>query len=83
MIPSSFACSRCHKPGAALARAPYPGALGDQILGNTCRDCWDAWREMEVKVINELRLNFVDPQAQEILAKHLAEFLCLPTPEPR
>jgi Fe-S cluster biosynthesis and repair protein YggX len=33
---------------------------------------------MEVMVINELRLNFMDPGAQETLNKHMREFLFSP-----
>jgi len=34
-------------------------------------------------VINELRLNFMDPASQEILEKHMREFLMLdPQPQP-
>jgi Fe-S cluster biosynthesis and repair protein YggX len=36
---------------------------------------------MEVMVINELRLNFMDPGAQEVLSKHMREFLFSP-PKP-
>ena len=30
---------------------------------------------MEVMIINELRLNFMEPAAQETLGKHMREFL--------
>jgi Fe-S cluster biosynthesis and repair protein YggX len=36
---------------------------------------------MEVKVINELRLNFMDPQAEATLHSHLRAFL-FPTSDP-
>jgi Fe-S cluster biosynthesis and repair protein YggX len=32
---------------------------------------------MEVMVINELRLNFMDPEAQETLDRHMREFFGL------
>jgi Fe-S cluster biosynthesis and repair protein YggX len=35
---------------------------------------------MEVKVINELRLNFMDPKSMEILAQHIRDFFFLPPP---
>ncbi len=40
-----------------------------------------ARQNAEVMVINELRLNFMDPDAQEILIRHLREFLKLDTEE--
>jgi Fe-S cluster biosynthesis and repair protein YggX len=33
---------------------------------------------MEVMVINELRLNFMDPASQEILNQHMRDFLFSP-----
>jgi Fe-S cluster biosynthesis and repair protein YggX len=62
-----------------MERAVYPGALGEAILAGTCRDCWNEWREMEVRVINELKLNFIEPEAQETLTRHLVQFLGLAT----
>ncbi|REJ79899.1 MAG: Fe-S cluster protector protein [Acidobacteria bacterium] len=69
------ACSRCGERREGLQRAPYPGELGEELLQRVCRSCWDEWREMEVRVINELRLNFMDPAAQEKLARQLRAFL--------
>jgi len=30
---------------------------------------------MEIKVINELRLNFMEPEAQATLSRHMKDFL--------
>ncbi len=64
-------CARCGRPEApALARQPYPGKLGAEIREKICADCWAEWQKMEVMVINELRLNFMEPAAQETLSRH-------------
>jgi Fe-S cluster biosynthesis and repair protein YggX len=69
-------CARCGRPEApALTRTPLPGKLGQEIRARVCQDCWKEWEGMEVMVINELRLNFMDPASQEILNKHMREFL--------
>lgn len=69
-------CARCGRPEApAMARAPLPGKAGQEIRSQICQDCWKEWEKMEVMVINELRLNFMDPASQEILGKHMREFL--------
>lgn len=73
----SIPCTRCRAEKPALGRAPMPGALGRRILAEICVDCWGEWQTMEVMVINELRLNFMDPESQVVLAKHLREFLGL------
>lgn len=55
----------------------YPGALGEEIREKVCADCWAEWQRSEVMVINELKLDFMDPRSQEILVQHLREFLAL------
>ncbi len=54
-----------------------PPPLGDEILARVCSDCWAEWLSMEVIVINELRLNFMDPKSQEVIGQQLREFLQL------
>jgi Fe-S cluster biosynthesis and repair protein YggX len=72
-------CRRCGRLAEALARPPYAGPPGEEIAAAICRDCWQLWRENEVRVINELRLNFLDPDAQQTLDRRRREFLRLPT----
>ncbi len=70
-------CARCARSAPALDRPPQPGALGEEIVSKVCADCWGEWEKAEVMVINELRLNFMDPRSQDILAEQMREFLCL------
>lgn len=71
-------CTRCSRADApALSRAPIPGPVGRELLQRVCADCWREWQKMEVMVINELRLNFMDPGAQETLDGHMRAFLSL------
>lgn len=77
-MPAQIHCRRCERVVDALARPPYPGPLGQEIAATVCRECWNLWRENEVRVINELRLNFLDPAAQTQLEQRLREFLRLP-----
>jgi len=68
-------CVRCSDEREALAAPPMPGALGREIADRVCAGCWGEWTAMEIKVINELRLNFMDPDAQDVLARHMKDFL--------
>lgn len=74
-------CVRCGESKDPLPKAPLPGPQGAEIAAKICSDCWQEWEQMEVMVINELRLNFMDPEAQEVLSKHMLEFLQLSPPE--
>jgi len=78
MNPAAATCPRCGRSEApALARPPFGGALGEEIARRVCADCWGEWRRVEVMVINELRLNFMEPASQEILAAEMRKFLGL------
>ncbi|MDP9120022.1 MAG: Fe(2+)-trafficking protein [Acidobacteriota bacterium] len=69
-------CRRCGRDNAPkLARPPLPGPAGADIQAHYCADCWAEWTRLEVMTINELRLNFMDPEAQDTLNRHMREFL--------
>ena len=51
--------------------------LGQEIARRVCPECWAEWQRTEVMVINELKLNFMEPSSQEILAAHMKQFLGL------
>jgi Fe-S cluster biosynthesis and repair protein YggX len=74
---TQIVCTRCGNKAAPPSEIPYTGELREEIGSKVCASCWDEWLEQEVKVINELRLNFMDPESQEVLTRHLREFLAL------
>ncbi|MEM8960367.1 MAG: Fe(2+)-trafficking protein [Acidobacteriota bacterium] len=78
-------CKRARRWGKPPENVTYGGALGEEIRNNVIAESWQEWVAMEVMVINELRLDFMDPKSQDVLVKHLREFLALdqevePTP---
>lgn len=73
-------CARCRRRTEPMGKAPYPGPLGDEIGARVCADCWREWQQAEVMVINELRLDFMDPRSQDVLEGQLREFLALDAP---
>jgi len=70
-------CARCGKNPAGLARPPFGGAVGLDVQRRVCPDCWAEWQRAEVMVINELKLNFMEPSAQEVLLAQMKQFLSL------
>ncbi len=76
-------CGRCHKEASTIPSPPYPGALGRELQSQRCADCWSEWLQAEVMVINELKLNFMDPASQDILIGQMREFLGLEAPAAR
>lgn len=80
MTPTEFTCVRCAKTEPRLDAAPIPGPAGVEVAEKICAACWHAWTEAEVMVINELRLNFMDPKSLEVLERHMRDFLLLDGP---
>ena len=73
-------CVRCQKPGDAppAHRIPFAPAVKEKVAAQVCASCWKEWEEMEIKVINEYRLNFAEPEHRAQLKKACLEFLNLP-----
>ncbi len=79
-------CTRCARQfpedAPALTRSPIPGPFGKELAARICADCWRDWQGMEVMVINELRLNFMDPKSQEILDQEMRRYFLLDPANP-
>jgi Fe-S cluster biosynthesis and repair protein YggX len=77
-VSGTVSCSRCgRQEGALEKRPPLPAALADEVLARVCAGCWGEWETNEVMVLNELRLNFMDPRSADVLHQKLREFLGL------
>jgi len=76
----AMTCTRCGRTGepAPPHRVAFPGPFKEQILKDICSSCWQEWEGVEVKVINEYRLNFLDPEHREMLKRACADFFKLP-----
>ncbi len=70
-------CSRCGREGEAMAQPPMPTALGTEVQNHVCPECWREWLRTQVMLINEYRLNLVDPQARAALEGQMRAFLNL------
>ncbi len=71
-------CSRCLRTAPAIERGIfYTPALETEVRARVCADCWHEWQRAEVMVINELKLNFMDPQALPVLTGQMREFFAL------
>ncbi len=79
---TKVSCSRCGSPAEGLDRAPLPGGPGQRVLEQICASCWDEWKGVQVKLINEYRLNVVDPDHYDRLILEMTAFLNLREPDP-
>jgi Fe-S cluster biosynthesis and repair protein YggX len=72
-------CTRCGKAQdpPPVPRVPFPAAVRERILAAICGECWAEWERMEVRVVNEYRLNFLEPNHREMLRRACFDFLGL------
>ena len=68
-------CTRCNQTREGFEKGPFPGKIGERIVGEICRDCWGQWLKQQTMLINHYGLNVMDPQARQFLTKNLEAFL--------
>lgn len=68
-------CVKLKKHIEGLARAPYPGELGEKIYDSISKEAWQMWLAHQTMLINEYRLSMLDPKAREFLALEMEKFL--------
>lgn len=70
-------CSRCGTTATALDRPPIPTDLGLEVRDHVCPSCWQEWLGVQVMLINEYRLNLIDPRARAFLETEMRRFFDL------
>ncbi len=71
-------CSRCRLDKEAVKNtAFYTGEVRDALKAHACEDCWKEWIKMQIMLINEYRLNLMDPRTDEFLSRQLLAFFNL------
>jgi Fe-S cluster biosynthesis and repair protein YggX len=67
-------CVKLNKEAEGLDQAPYPGELGQRILKNVSKEAWQMWFQQQTMLINEYRLNPVDPKSRTFLEQQMEQF---------
>jgi Fe-S cluster biosynthesis and repair protein YggX len=58
-----------------MSEPPMRGPVGRFIADHYCQETWRQWIRMGTKVINELRLDFTNPQHAQVYDMHMMEWL--------
>ncbi|MDX9760205.1 MAG: Fe(2+)-trafficking protein [Bacteroidota bacterium] len=75
---AEITCSRCGMQKEAVHNtAFYRGEVREKLLAHACQDCWADWVKMQIMLINEYRLNLMDPQTDEFLNTQILAFFKL------
>ncbi len=67
-------CVKFGKDLPGLDRVPWKGELGKKVYENVSKDAWKLWIEHSKMLMNEYRLNPLDPQSQKIMEEQMDQF---------
>ncbi|MFA9461846.1 oxidative damage protection protein [Thiohalorhabdus methylotrophus] len=67
-------CVYLGREAEGLDRPPMPGELGQRIYNHVSKEAWQQWVQRQTMLVNEMRLNLMDPQAQKYLQAQMEEF---------
>ena len=70
-------CKKLQKELPGLEKAPFAGELGRQIFEHISAEAWDQWKDLQIKIINEYRLNMGEKKDYETLVTQMKLFLGL------
>jgi len=67
-------CVKFGKELPGLERAPWSGELGKRVYENVSKEAWKLWVEHSKMIMNEYRLNPLDPQSHKIMEEQMEQF---------
>ena len=67
-------CIKLGRDADGLDFPPYPGELGKRIYENVSKEAWKMWLEHSKMIMNEYRLNPLDPNSQKIMEEQMEQF---------
>lgn len=68
-------CQKLNAEAEGLAFQTWPGELGKRVFDNISQQAWDMWINHQTMLINEYRLNPMDPKAKEMIVQEMEKFL--------
>ncbi len=68
-------CQRLNKEAEGLDFQLYPGELGKRIFDNISKEAWAEWQKKQTMLINENKLNMMQPEARTFLEEQMDAYL--------
>jgi Fe-S cluster biosynthesis and repair protein YggX len=67
-------CVKFGRQMPGLERVPWKGELGKRVFESVSKDAWKMWIEHSKMLMNEYRLNPLDPNSQKIMEEQMEQF---------
>lgn len=68
-------CKKLNKEMDGLDSHPFPGNIGKMIFDNISKKVWEEWQFMQMRIINEYRLNLFNQEHRKKIFKEMIKFL--------
>jgi len=68
-------CTHLKKEAEGLGYQLYPGDVGKNIFDNISKEAWTLWQKKQTMLINEKKMNMMEPNDRAFLEKCMVEFL--------
>lgn len=68
-------CKKLNIEAPGLAFQTWPGELGKRVFENISAQAWGQWVDHQTMLINEYRLNPMDPKSKELIVGEMEKFL--------
>lgn len=68
-------CTHLNKEADGLDFQTLPGELGKKVFENISKEAWAMWMSKQTMLINEKKLNLIDPNDRILLEKNMNAFL--------
>ena len=72
--PRMVKCVKLGRELPGLDRAPWKGAIGQRVYDNVSKEAWKGWVEHSKMLMNEFRLNPLDPNSQKIMEEQMEQY---------
>lgn len=67
-------CVKLGREAEGLDYPTYPGELGRRIYENVSKEAWQMWLNHQTMLMNEYRLNPLDPKARKFIEQEMEKF---------
>lgn len=68
-------CQYLKKEAPGLDFQLYPGELGKRIFNEISQEAWQEWIKKQTMLINELKLNMMNPEHRKQIENEMVKFL--------
>jgi len=68
-------CVKLNRESVGLDAPPFPGAKGERIYREICKEAWESWLRQQTMLINEYRLTPFEAKSRTFLEMEREKFL--------